>query len=110
MPLPSPKRSSRSEPILCRSGQSKSSDRQPEAYSVNHGSRGLFVALTAYRFNGKPKLLSHGSYPTVSLQEARDKREAVKVLLAKDVIFSPTSSSGSERHLPPQGRGIDRSH
>ncbi|MFC6448379.1 hypothetical protein ACFP77_22740, partial [Shinella zoogloeoides] len=26
--------------------QSKSSDRQPEAYSVNHGSRGLFVALT----------------------------------------------------------------
>lgn len=36
MPLTSLKRSSMSEPILCRSGQSKSFDCQPETHSVNH--------------------------------------------------------------------------
>lgn len=43
MPLPS-KHPSISEPILCRSGQIKSFDCQPEIHSVNHESRGLFVA------------------------------------------------------------------
>lgn len=38
----------------------------------------------AYRFSGKQKLLSHGSYPTVTLQDAREKREDAKVVLAKD--------------------------
>ena len=36
-----------------------------------------------YRFNGKENTLTHGPYPTISLQEARDKREeARKILLA----------------------------
>ncbi|MGO4486731.1 IS256 family transposase, partial [Rhizobium sp. 2TAF27] len=46
MLLTSPKHSSISEPTLCRSGQSRSSDREPETYSVNPESRGPFVALT----------------------------------------------------------------
>ncbi|MBB6262558.1 hypothetical protein FHS77_003136 [Paenochrobactrum gallinarii] len=32
--------------MLCRSGQSKSFDCQPETHSVNHERRGLFIALT----------------------------------------------------------------
>ncbi len=35
----------------------------------------------AYRFAGKPKQLSFGPYPTVSLADARQKREDVKKLL-----------------------------
>ena len=32
----------------------------------------------AYRFNGKQKPLSFGIYPTVSLADARDRRDAAK--------------------------------
>ena len=39
----------------------------------------------AYRFNGKSKLLSFGEYPTVSLRDARAKREEAKQLIAKDI-------------------------
>lgn len=39
----------------------------------------------AYRFNGKSKLLSFGEYPTVSLREARARREEAKQLIAKDI-------------------------
>ncbi|MFZ2955583.1 MAG: integrase arm-type DNA-binding domain-containing protein [Candidatus Ozemobacteraceae bacterium] len=38
-----------------------------------------------YRCNGKARLLSMGAYPTVSLKEARDKREEAKRLLASGV-------------------------
>jgi integrase len=37
----------------------------------------------AYRFDGKQKTLALGVYPIVTLQEAREKREAAKRLLAK---------------------------
>jgi integrase len=37
----------------------------------------------AYRFAGKQKTLAVGIYPTVTLQEAREQREAAKRLLAK---------------------------
>lgn len=36
----------------------------------------------AYRYNGKQKLLSFGSYPAVSLADARDKRDSAKKILA----------------------------
>jgi integrase len=39
----------------------------------------------AYRFDGKQKLLSHGIYPAVTLQEARSKRDAAKTLLARGI-------------------------
>ena len=32
----------------------------------------------SYRFDGKGKLLSFGEYPTVSLKDAREKREEAK--------------------------------
>ena len=39
----------------------------------------------AYRFNGKPKTLSIGQYPVVSLKEAREQRENAKKLLTNGV-------------------------
>ena len=39
----------------------------------------------AYRFDGKQKTLSFGAYPYVSLKDARDKREAAKTMLARDI-------------------------
>jgi len=39
----------------------------------------------AYRFDGKSKLLSFGEYPTVSLKDARERREDAKRLLARGV-------------------------
>ena len=39
----------------------------------------------AYRFDGKSKLLSFGEYPSVSLRDARERREDARRLLAKGV-------------------------
>jgi hypothetical protein len=39
----------------------------------------------AYRYRGKQKLLSFGSYPAVSLLSARSQRDAAKVLLAQGI-------------------------
>jgi hypothetical protein len=53
--------------------------------------RGLYVELSPaggkwwrfkYRFNGKEKRLSLGIYPSVSLKDARDRRDAARRLLA----------------------------
>ena len=44
-----------------------------------HGSK---LWRLAYRFDGKQKTLAFGSYPAVSLAEARQRREAAKKLLA----------------------------
>ena len=38
-----------------------------------------------YRFDGKEKLLSFGTYPDVGLKEAREKRNAARKLLAAGV-------------------------
>lgn len=57
-------------------------------------SEGLYLYLSAtggklwrmdYRFDGKRKTLSFGAYPTVSLKDARGKRDQAKELLAKDI-------------------------
>ncbi len=39
----------------------------------------------AYRFGGKQKKLSHGSYPSVSLADARQLRDEAKKLLASGI-------------------------
>jgi len=39
----------------------------------------------AYRFDGKQKTLAFGVYPSVSLDEAREKRDDAKALLAQNV-------------------------
>ena len=46
-----------------------------------------------YRYLGKEKLLSHGTYPEVSLAQAREKREAARVVLAED------RDPGVQKHL-----------
>ena len=52
----------------------------------------LFIPATgsklwrmAYRFDKKSKLLSFGEYPTVSLKDARERREEAKKLLAQSI-------------------------
>jgi len=56
--------------------------------------RGLYIHVAptggeywrmAYSFNGKQKVLSFGEYPTVSLKDARQKREKAKEQLAKGI-------------------------
>lgn len=55
----------------------------------------------AYRYDGKQKLLSHGPYPTVSLQEARARREAVKSLLSESVDPSDARKAGKRKNEEP---------
>lgn len=54
--------------------------------------KGMFLLITAaggklwrlkYRFEGKEKLLAMGTYPAVSLNDARKRREDARALLAK---------------------------
>jgi hypothetical protein len=47
--------------------------------------RGSKLWRHAFRFDGKQKLIALGSYPAVSLAEARTGRDANKALLAKGI-------------------------
>lgn len=53
----------------------------------------------AYRFEGKSKLLSFGDYPTISLKDARAKREEAKVLLARGIDPSEQKKAAREERL-----------
>lgn len=62
-------------------------------YTLNDGS-GLSLLIEPngskgwrfrYRFDGKPKMLSLGTYPLVSLTDARQKRDEAKKLVASDI-------------------------
>ena len=66
---------------------------------------GLFLYVTptgkkswrlAYRFAGKQKLLSLGPYPSVSLREAREKREEAKKLLREHIDPSEARRQAKE--------------
>jgi hypothetical protein len=55
--------------------------------------RGLYVEISPaggkwwryqYRFNGKEKRVSLGTYPSVSLKDARDRRDVARRLLAAE--------------------------
>ena len=48
-----------------------------------------------YRFRGKENRLSLGVYPGVSLSEAREKRDALRTLLAEDI--DPSAKAKGER-------------
>ena len=51
-----------------------------------------------YRFGGKEKLLTFGTYPEISLSEAREKRDQARKLLAADV--DPGAVSYTHLTLP----------
>ena len=62
---------------------------------------GLFIQVTPtggkwwrlkYRFNGKEKLLSLGTYPEVSLSGARSRRDDARKLLAQDPPVDPSAN------------------
>ena len=50
----------------------------------------------AYRFEGKSKLLSFGSYPALSLREAREQRDEAKKLLAQGI--DPAAHRGAPQN------------
>ena len=58
-----------------------------------HGSK---LWRLAYRFGGKQKTLALGAYPIVSLQQAREGRDAAKRLVAKGI--DPSAQRRLERH------------
>ncbi len=72
--------------------QVKNAKPKGKAYKLSDaGGLFLFVAPAggklwrlAYRFDGKQKTLSFGAYPTITLLEARTKRDQAKKLLAND--------------------------
>lgn len=62
-------------------------------YSITDG-QGLSILITSkgakgwrfrYRHLGKPKLMSFGTYPEVTLQQARVRRDEARALVAKDI-------------------------
>lgn len=65
---------------------------RPSGDKISDGG-GLYLHVTetgkywrmAYRFAGKQKTYAIGTYPAVSLSEARDRRKAAKELLAKEI-------------------------
>ena len=68
----------------------KPQSKQYKAYDAG----GLFIIVTPaggkwwrykYRFGGKEKLLSFGTYPDISLKEAREKRDEAKKLVANGI-------------------------
>jgi integrase len=68
--------------------------------------RGLFLLVTAtgsklwrfkYRFDGREKLLSFGSFPDVPLRVARDKRDAARRTLSAAEPIDPSAKRQAER-------------
>ena len=55
----------------------------------------------AYRFAGKQKTLALGVYPAVSLEEARQRRDAAKKLLARSI--DPSVQRKADKHAGKEG-------
>ena len=71
----------------------KTAKSREKPYKMTDG-QGLYLQVTPtggkwwrfkYSFNGKEKLLSLGTYPDVSLAEARDKRDIARKQVANDI-------------------------
>ena len=83
-------------------------DLRPRKY-FDGGGLFLFIPTTgsklwrmAYRFDGKSKLLSFGEYPTVSLKDARERREDTKRMLSRGRP-EPRRNATVFRILPENG-------
>ena len=55
----------------------------------------------AYRFDGKQKTLALGIYPTVTLKQARERRDAAKRMLAEKI--DPSTQRRLEKLTAPSG-------
>lgn len=73
-------------------------------YSITDG-QGLSILITSkgakgwrfrYRHLGKPKLMSFGTYPEVTLQQARVRRDEARALVAKDI--DPGQDRKEQKH------------
>lgn len=71
-----------------------------KAYKL-YDEAGLFIQVTPaggkwwrfkYRFDGKEKLLSLGTYPEISLADARERRDEARKLLAQDPSIDPSAT------------------
>ena len=71
-----------------------------------YDSGGLFIQITPnggkwwrfkYRFEGKEKLLSLGTYPEVSLLKARERRDAARKLLAEEPPINPSEKRKEDK-------------
>jgi len=76
-----------------------------KAYKV-YDEAGLFIQVTPaggkwwrfkYRFGGKEKLLSFGTYPDVSLSDARNRRDDARKLLAKEPPVDPSEHRKTQK-------------
>lgn len=74
-------------------------------YTLNDG-QGLSVLIKSqggkwwryrYRFAGKPKLLSFGTYPEVSLMDARAKRDSARKMLAQSPPIDPSDVKKAQK-------------
>jgi len=72
---------------------------QSKAFKL-YDESGLFIQVTPkggkwwrfkYRFDGKEKLLSFGTYPEVSLANARERRDVARKLIASDPPIDPSA-------------------
>jgi integrase len=78
----------------------------PKPNKIGDG-KGMFLLVTTsgsklwrfqYRYKGKPKLISLGAYPEVSLATAREKLLEARALLAKDVDPSAARQAAKHAH------------
>lgn len=83
----------------------RSSKSLDKAYKV-YDEGGLYLQVTPsggkwwrfkYRFEGKEKLLSFGTYPEVSLLSARQRRDQARTLLASDPPINPSEKRKDEK-------------
>lgn len=83
----------------------RSAKPKDKAYKL-YDDNGLFIQITPaggkwwrfkYRFEGKEKLLSFGTYPEVSLVNARRRRDDARVLLANDPAQDPSAKRQLEK-------------
>ena len=60
-----------------------------------------------YRFGGKRKTLALGSFPDVSLSDARDRRDAARKLLANDADPSETKKAAKASKVSSQSNSLE---
>lgn len=93
----------------------KSAKPKEKDYKLFDG-RGLFLIIAKsggkrwrfkYRFNDKEKVLSLGTYPTLSLKDARELREKYKTLIAKDIDPNEQKKQKKEEALKIEKQKIN---